>query len=117
MPDKDGYPTKEELNKIKDWSLDSLIEDPLSLIRYIGKLWFYPDRIVIQETEDPIMNRKEYSLYLSTGGWSGNESIIEALAKNIFWQMYWVKTEVGGHYWFKIFKIENYYTMESKNEN
>jgi hypothetical protein len=42
-------------------------------------------------------------LFLATGGWSGNEDIINALADNIvFWSKYWKKSERGGGYTFEL---------------
>jgi hypothetical protein len=39
--------------------------------------------------------------YLSTGGWSGNEDIINALETNfMFYLMYWMRSSRGGHYIF-----------------
>ncbi len=83
------YPTEEQLEIIKEWDL---IKKPVKgLLEYVEPLWEYPDRFVY----------KRHSLYLSTGGWSGNESIIGALKQNLlFWSVYWAKSERGGHYWF-----------------
>jgi len=50
-----------------------------------------------------LSGEEEFTLSLSTGGWSGNEDIIRALKKNfIFWSMYWQMNRRGGHYQFKI---------------
>lgn len=39
---------------------------------------------------------------VSTGGWSENEEVIDALKCNIFfWTMYWYLSKRGGHYEFK----------------
>jgi len=47
--------------------------------------------------------RTRRRLYLSTGGWSGNESIIEAMRGNwFFWSMCWVQSRRGGHYIFEL---------------
>ena len=91
MPDIDGYPTKKELEKIKKWDF----KDPMGLMNHVEELWNYPDRFVLT-------GKRVLRLYLSTGGWSGNESIIEALQQNPFWYFYWQKSQRGGHYWFKI---------------
>lgn len=85
----DGYPTEEELRIIREWDLST---QPVSkLLDYIEPLWTYPDRF----------QRTKHRLYLSTGGWSGNESLVEALEKTpMFWVLYWQKSQRGGHYWF-----------------
>ena len=42
-------------------------------------------------------------LELHTGGWSGNEDIIQSLKENLtFWGMYWQRSDRGGHYYFKM---------------
>lgn len=91
MSDKNGYPINQELEKIKNWDF----KDPIGLLKYIERLWFFPDRFVLT-------GKRVLRLYLSTGGWSGNESIIEALKQNLFWYFWWQKSQRGGHYWFKI---------------
>ncbi|MHA1852722.1 MAG: hypothetical protein ACTSUF_04335 [Candidatus Heimdallarchaeaceae archaeon] len=102
MPDEEGYPTEEELNKIENWDAS----DPEGLLDFIEDLWCYTDgyRFVIESGKNN--GEKVIDVYLSTGGWSGNESIIAALRKNIFWSLYWQKSERGGHYWFKIINIK-----------
>ena len=45
--------------------------------------------------------------YLSTGGWSGNEDIIQALMENtMFHLMYWLESTRGGHYVFAPMKMD-----------
>jgi hypothetical protein len=89
MPNEEGYPTGEELKKIREWP----VTDAPSLVEFIQGLWSYPDRVVI--------DKAKHELYLSTGGWSGNESIIEALQDNtMFWWSFWQRSQRGGHYWF-----------------
>ena len=42
-------------------------------------------------------------LHVATGGWSGNEVIIDALQRNVtFWERYWQQSERGGRHTFKI---------------
>jgi hypothetical protein len=95
-----GYPTEKELSKLNKmchplgrkhvgrFSIPEIIE-------YIKELWSYKDRAVYEEDGD------RWSLYLSTGGWSGNESVIREIEGTLFWVMYWQKSERGGHYWFE----------------
>ena len=96
MLDKDGYPTEAILKTIETWSFtEKSIEDFLNLIKC---LWSYPDRYVLS-------GKRILRLYLSTGGWSGNENVIEAMQRNaIFWMMCWQKSVRGGHFWFRIDK-------------
>ena len=85
------YPCcNKELNYIKNFDLTK--HSIKELLDFVEPLWNYPDRFV----------RHYHSMYLSTGGWSGNEDIVDALHHNfIFWSMYWYKSQRGGHYWFK----------------
>ena len=94
---KDEYPTEEELQKIKEWDA---VKDPMGLIVFIKGLWKYPDYFVVK-------GKRVITLELSTGGWSGNEDIIGALRENqMFFILYWLKSERGGHYFFRIEKIK-----------
>ncbi len=93
--DKDGYPTEEELATIRDWDLVN--NDPLELVEYIRQRWQWADSGFFD-----LKGKNIIRLRLSTGGWSGNESIISALQPNLFWYMYWQTSRRGGHYWFRI---------------
>lgn len=84
------YPTKEQLYSLK--CCDYLI---------------YPDRFVCLLRE--IWNHNLGSivctgdnLELHTGGWLGNEEIIEALKDTTFWGLCWQKSERGGHHNFRL---------------
>lgn len=86
----DNYPEEYELQRIRDWP----IGDAIGLLEYVESLWMYPDyfRKVTDET-----------YLVSTGGWSGNEEIIEAMMDNFgFWVMCWFSSRTGGHYQFRI---------------
>ena len=88
------YPREEELITIKEWDL--LEKSIIDLLDYVRELWKYDDRFVLT-------GKRVLRLYLSTGGWSGNESIIGALEQNLFfWSLCWVKHIRGGHFWFEI---------------
>lgn len=106
---RDIYPTDEELLKIEKWDLiegdDGKHEKLYKLLEFVEDLWEYPDRFWMGKLRKNKLfkDRKVRTLYMSTGGWSGNESIIVALEKNfLFWSMYWNKSQRGGHYWFEI---------------
>lgn len=88
------YPRDEELKTIKEWDFQ---QKPVTdLLDYTRNLWKYEDRFVLT-------GKRVLKLYLSTGGWSGNESIIGALKQNfVFWAMCWEKHIKGGHYWFRV---------------
>lgn len=92
MIDPDGYPTDETLKRIR--TFDPFKGDLDEFIDYIVSNWVngYPAEY------DP----KNYVLKLSTGGWSGCESIIDALKQNhTFWTLFWYSSARGGHYEFR----------------
>ena len=98
----DEYPREDELKTIEEW--DFRKNSITDLLDFVRRLWKYDDRFVLT-------GKKVLRLYLSTGGWSGNESLIIALRQNfLFWAMCWKKQERGGHYWFTVrlnqFKVE-----------
>ena len=84
------YPTTEELEEIKTYDF---LNDQEGFIKLILDLWW--------------LDLYEYSgkrikkLVLHTGGWSGNEDIINSMTLTIFWSIAWQKTVRGGHYYFK----------------
>ena len=92
MLDSDGYPTEDTLNAICSYDLVAHSLD--GLLKLVQENWYYPDRF------DRYSRGKK--LYLSTGGWGGNEEVVDALQRNlIFWPLYWWKSQRGGHYWFE----------------
>lgn len=92
--DDNGYPDDDELQRIEDWP----ISDIEGLLEFAENLWTYPDR----------WNREEGWLKISTGGWSGNESVIAALKANrLFWAICWFQSTRGGHYVFDLTRGTN----------
>ncbi len=89
--DKDGYPTDNTLKAISNWPFK---DDLPGLIEFLRAAWMYPERFV----------EGLQSLELHTGGWSGNEDIIRALQENVFWHLYWQRSERGGHHYFEFKK-------------
>lgn len=86
--DPQGYPDETELQTIAEWPYLDLP----GLMEYIKERWKYPE--MFRET------KTEYQV--STGGWSGNESLIGAMRENLMaWSIMWLKSERGGHYTFE----------------
>ena len=92
------YPTKEELETIRNWDLHKdKVED---LLEYIKEIWWCPDWGFI------LSGKRVLKLELHTGGWLGNEDIIAVLEKTLFFAMYWEKSVRGGHHYFTIKKYK-----------
>jgi hypothetical protein len=91
--DREPYPTKADLKRIKTWPH----EDLRGLFDFILALWTYPEYAGFQATPDGT----EY--HLATGGWSGNESILDALhANRAAWAIAWVSSRRGGTHVFEL---------------
>lgn len=89
MADPSGYPTAEDLERIKAWPA----HDCRGLVDYMRGLWW---------NAEWGFRESGATLQLSTGGWSGNESIIEALEQSTFWILRWQSSRRGGHYEFEL---------------
>ena len=109
---------KKELKEIKNWD----VKDAHNLIERLRDMWEYKKYFIEKWGLDHIHKKRPVLwLELHTGGWSGNEDIIEALQKHkLFWMMWWCKTERGGHYYFEIdfsqigFQSVSQFTKENK---
>lgn len=92
------YPTERVLKRIEKFDI---VKRPISeLLDLIRNNWWMP------EWGYKISGKRIIRLELHTGGWSGNESIIYALNRNPLWNMYWRKSTVGGHHYYKITPIK-----------
>ena len=83
------YPHESDLQRIRDWSGD---HDDLA--DAIGEIW---------NIDCGVCRCGRDRLVLVTGGWSGNEEIIEALQRadsGMWWIVHWEKSERGGRYEF-----------------
>ena len=88
--DADGYPTEVALQRVKLWPYD----DARGWFDFIKSIWWAADWGWTQ-----VNNAYD----ISTGGWSGNEDIIEAMRKNWgLWHHTWQEHRRGGHYKFFI---------------
>ena len=92
---EDNYPEEDELEKIKTWPHEN---GYTGLLDYCISIW----------TFSGWAEKKRAGKYrFATGGWSGNESIIEALTENhIFWMSCWESSHRGGLYWFVLPKTK-----------
>lgn len=100
MLDADGYPTHSALQIIKLWPSD----DKKGWFEFIKSIWWNPEFGWSEgEEAHEWKGEKVYRYHLSTGGWSGNESIIEAMQnnKNHLWMYTWFQSQRGGHYIFE----------------
>lgn len=97
-----GYPTEIELQRIEHWFDDKPTdwnESLIGLITYVRERWNYRDW-GWHEADDKDGTRF-YSI--STGGWSGNESLMSAMEKNwVFWALMFDSHRAGGHYILKL---------------
>lgn len=105
--DDNGYPTDDALTIIEKWHWD----DCAGWFEFIKSIWHLRSWGWSEcEVIDEITNKREWCYYISTAGWSGNESIIRAMENNshMMWSLTWVQSRRGGHYIFqkKEFKDE-----------
>jgi hypothetical protein len=116
MTDEEDYPSDEQLEFIKSYKFtfnkEGNVNNYQELLDYVHDIWWCPDWGWTKEMIDAdlipdknITPIKVLRLRLSTGGWSGNEDIIQALRENEwFWTFFWQEERRGGHYVFE-FKI------------
>jgi len=102
--DEDGYPEDEVLNFIKSYNLakEKTVD---KLLEVIKENWNYADiKYFTMRKGKDVLGDPCMKLQLHTGGWSGNESIIDAIQNGKFptlW-IFWTKSKAGGHYYFDI---------------
>jgi hypothetical protein len=97
----DEYPSEETLKKIEEWPLNER-EDYAALAEFICSVWHYG------EPWCKLTGKRVKTLRLATGGWSGNESILAALDKNVmFGMLCWQMSKRGGLHIYKIPALKN----------
>ena len=101
--DDDGYPTQEALDVIETW-FDYTEEGKRGWFEFIHSIWHLKSwGWSSGESTDEYNKDQKITLFeISTAGWSGNESIIATMQKNILWSITWVQSRRGGHYTFEI---------------
>ena len=95
MPDSNNYPTESELGRIRAWSHE---DGWAELMGFIRSIWWHADWGWSVDAGKLVTKYQ-----ISTGGWSGNEEIIEAMQENKrFWATCWYSNRRGGHYEFRV---------------
>ena len=105
--DDDGYPTDETLDYIATWKPNTEHETRqqyFDLFEGIKSVWWYA-WWGWKEQIEPHLYRKSKMVRkyrLSTGGWSGNESLIRAMESNLWIHTKWVQSRRGGHHIYEL---------------
>jgi hypothetical protein len=93
------YPADEDLEKVETWN-----GNWRECFAFIRSIWWMPEWGWHESTEKDEFTDKLVTRYsISTGGWSGNESIIEAMEANRWMRWYfWQQSRRGGHYIYEV---------------
>lgn len=106
MLGKGHYPDEKSLKEIKEWNI--LKQGVQGLLDLVKENTNWPDHQIY------ITGKKIIRFEYHTGGWSGNEDVINALRQNLpFWSLFWEKSTRGGHYYFKI-RLFTYYAIDKR---
>lgn len=111
MLDAGGYPSKKELDFIVKYDVTK--RPVKTLVEYIQARWWWKEYFIVRrersefEMVEAPGEKPRFFYYIvvemHTGGWSGHESMIQALKEtDWFFSFYHSKWECGGHFWFKI---------------
>jgi hypothetical protein len=98
----DGYPSEAELEKIKNWPPpEKDLFELDALMQYVHERWKYPTFWEEDQVEEFGRPHRRYTF--STGGWSGNESLVTAMEENPVLSMIapW-SWQRGGHYEYRL---------------
>lgn len=101
--DESGYPTEETLETIRNWKYNNDTKF-VDLLEYVNKAWHWNDFMQMREVSRG-EDQDVYEYTCITGGWSGNEDLIEAMHKNpMFWAFCWRESHRGGKHVFEVKK-------------
>ena len=91
--DEIGYLSEATLDAIRNWPC----EDLPGLFAFLQRCWKYPDYFRCLHEDFPMR------FEISTGGWSGNEELLDAFQENFAaWSLCWLSSARGGHYKFEV---------------
>lgn len=87
------YPTTREIIELRTLATSG---KAMPVIDYLDEVYNLDcGKIIYNNT------KHSWTLIIITGGWSGNEDIINTLSETMFWMLHWQKSERGGRYTFK----------------
>jgi len=118
LQDEDGYPTDYALDLIEEWHWI----DTKEFFAFIKELWAYniwkEKDILVDDYNNFEYSSPRHRYYISTAGWSGNESIIRAMQENrMMWGLNWVQSRRGGHYIFELHEFPDERENTDANNN
>ena len=99
--DRDGYPTDETVTRIEEWPVQN-VDDVRKCLDFVVESWDTQYGAVsrtLSATEMSIVHAQKGEKFIrfATGGWSGNEALINALRRNqMIHGLAWVATVRGG---------------------
>ena len=103
------YPDSADLQKILDWKGTAR-----ELAEFVVQIWCYENYATFRpmETREQLFDadgnisseivENFVELNLVTGGWSGNEDIVDNLKKTMFHSMYWYMSQAGGLHVYRV---------------
>ena len=107
------YPTGALLEKLEKFELGKT--KLIDYLRLITDHWWSADGLIHFEKGPTFPELPDfgdsYRMRISTGGWSGNEDIIDAVKKSDFCFLFWEEWKRGGHFVFE-FSVKDHPELE-----
>lgn len=99
------YPTEDDIKRLVEAAhfnhTDASYEGCTAALALMKSLWWSADVLWEESSAFHDITGKVGTLYdVSTGGWSGNEELIEAVHQTFMWTLVWESSRRGGHYTF-----------------
>lgn len=100
LVDDDGYPTECGIAAVQVFH-----GSPAALVDLLEQMWWTPTLMTVDEWLDAQL-RVVVRVSLVTGGWSGNEQLIDALGGSMFHLRFWESSHRGGLHVYEVPKRE-----------
>jgi hypothetical protein len=109
--DSDGYPTDKTLREVRRYSGPAL-----DFFHSLKAGWWHGETGVRESSNArDRFGRRIVRFRLHTWGWSGNESLIEAMEKNLMLHLIaWQETRRGGHYIYQFYRRTEIPSMKKR---